>query len=605
MFRLSLLTAALLCSAFGQPWAPYRRSHFARTTPRRVQQQPAFDSTAATAADLRRAPTTANLPTPAPALGDPLHQPLAIAASPLHASAPHLTECFTFTQNCVILDATPYERRVNFDERKCAEMCMRSQGPSAQGYECRSLTFDKERGMCDLFAHAGNEFPGRFQAYDGVDYYEMLPNCPHRSRALNAPRLENVEPLSPFALAEKSTTSAPLPTTDAIVFTTAQPAATENLSTATSNGSCPLRTTPLLQRSDGYDILAEGETFFDFREEECVVACLTDGASINAPNKCLSFIYNTFTLDCVIYGDRSQPLGGAGEMRDNVETIFYEKMCIPDELTVLCPASAVIERFPNMAVLNHLSTTSKEPDLRQQLNPNGQGQLKQVTSTVDGYQQCVEQCLGAVKNLDFTCRSGQFFPTSRDNCVLNAVDHLQQPNLFFEQEEKGVQYFSLSVCTAPPQTDSLSNILTDTQLAADINGNSTAGQPPAEVVEDGSLTADNFSPTAVSTHSPKVDLMRKRLERLREYRQRQLTELSTLSNAKSPDVAHPLTTDSTYPDVNTFDTPNADYYEYSDQQQASPSASALQQQQSASTPSLFDLKFNVQRRTPNRASGNT
>ena len=63
--------------------------------------------------------------------------------------------------------------------------------------------------------------------------------------------------------------------------------------------------------------------------------------------------------------------------------------CETDELTKLCPSSAVIERFQSMALVG----------------------FEQLTSTVDDYQQCVELCLSAAKEFEFTCRSGQYFPT--------------------------------------------------------------------------------------------------------------------------------------------------------------------------------------------------
>jgi hypothetical protein len=98
------------------------------------------------------------------------------------------------------------------------------------------------------------------------------------------------------------------------------------------------------------------------------------------------------------------------------DAVYFEKKCYPSDQTGNCGAVILDPR--------HLLVG-----------------FNRKTVDAASYDQCLQQCLSAKQNFQFTCNSGQFYPdTQKDNCILNEETALTKPELYTPTEDNNIYF---------------------------------------------------------------------------------------------------------------------------------------------------------------------
>lgn len=75
-----------------------------------------------------------------------------------------LNECFVVAENCLLINTSPIERRIN-NLTECAEFC-------GNHSECRSFSYSEVMNICDIFASKNGTASSKLIRYSGYSYFQ-------------------------------------------------------------------------------------------------------------------------------------------------------------------------------------------------------------------------------------------------------------------------------------------------------------------------------------------------------------------------------------------------------------------------------------------------
>ncbi|CAD5206403.1 unnamed protein product [Bursaphelenchus okinawaensis] len=320
----------------------------------------------------------------------------------------YVKKCFRRVKNCLLMDAVPLERRINYKEDQCINFC---------GHHpyCQSVAYSKVMSICDIFDKRNGTGPIRTVNYIGTTYYEAL-----NSVALDCWR---------DGLNTLFYTKAPLP---AVLVDSNDASGEEErrrqVTKATSNpvmiapkDYCSTNQDVLLMKSVGFRIRAVGVIPLpqNSSETECVFSCLVNLARGHIPYKCSAASYSN-EAGCLIY--KSNPKAHQNLIPADSYT-HYEKTCVSRSMVELCKGYPIV-RQPQRVLLGFTSVTVKAGNLMD----------------------CLEMCF-----VDFQknggCKSVMFFYEEKEsNCVFNNESAVTQPSYFTEENDSPVDYASFENC---------------------------------------------------------------------------------------------------------------------------------------------------------------
>ncbi|VBB27355.1 unnamed protein product [Acanthocheilonema viteae] len=215
--------------------------------------------------------------------------------------------CFRVYNECIIVNAQPYERRSNMQLDECKQRCMQSQNGI---YSCRSFVHDITNKICDFFAHRGDQLPARL-----LKYYEHL----------------YLEPTFANGYRKASDT---------------------------------MRLNDLAKRDANQEICKEGKVIKYLRTEgfkldsanridlraynldACIDACTNNMDDKGHPFACHSFDYSE--SGCSLFGEAAT-LRGTTQLKQNSDANYYEKICVDNNL--MSSECQSINRFPQMILV--------------------------------------------------------------------------------------------------------------------------------------------------------------------------------------------------------------------------------------------------------------
>uniref|UniRef100_A0A914W580 Apple domain-containing protein n=1 Tax=Plectus sambesii TaxID=2011161 RepID=A0A914W580_9BILA len=299
--------------------------------------------------------------------------------------------CFRRYSNCIIVNAQPYERRSSKSLPECKSHCLSSQ---TGVYSCRSFVFDTINQVCDLFAHVGNQPPARLLQFQGRDYYEPTGATTGCESTVAADSLLAVP--APGVATATGLNGAATPV--------------DGAPTCEANESTKYLRIEGFQLQENDDLTLPGLTV-----EQCIEACTKNQGPTGEVAPCQSFDFVKGT--CIITLEAGVPLGN-GQLTQNANSDYYEKICVPNSSATGCPL--VFDRFPQMILVGFAETVVD----------------------ANTFEQCLDNCLNSQTLYGFRCTSGMFyFEEPQLNCILNTEDRASQPDLFTEENVDIVDYF--------------------------------------------------------------------------------------------------------------------------------------------------------------------
>ncbi|CAB3409381.1 unnamed protein product [Caenorhabditis bovis] len=167
-----------------------------------------------------------------------------------------------------------------------------------------------------------------------------------------------------------------------------------------SRCSTPNATTYL--RSEGTRLMEfSTKVLKDVTLNECANSCSKNDGT----DECLSFEYDSSTLQCSQHSDDGQPFGASVLAKASQTISFFQQICLLEE--ALCEAPYSFERYPQSILIGHAMKVE----------------------TVDGLSVCLSKCLLAHEQFNFLCKSVIYYYETGE-CIMNRDSKFIHPKLF-------------------------------------------------------------------------------------------------------------------------------------------------------------------------------
>ncbi|CAD5209155.1 unnamed protein product [Bursaphelenchus xylophilus] len=326
-----------------------------------------------------------------------------------------IKKCFRRVKNCLLMDAVPLERRINYKEDQCINFC---------GHHpyCQSVAYSKTMSICDIFDKRNGTGPIRTVNYVGTTYYEALNSVALDCWRDGLSSLFYTRAPTPAVLVDSQDISGEAADEDTRRQETKSFASKEPVMIAPKD-NCDADQDVLLMKSVGFRIRHLGVIPLpqNSSETECVFSCLVNLARGHIPYQCTAASYSSLS-GCLIYKSGSNAKGN-GHLIPANSFNHYEKACISRPMVELCKGYPII-RQPQRVLLGFTALTMKAESLVE----------------------CLELCF-----FDFEkngrCKSIMYFYEEReDNCVLNTESAISQPQFLAEENDSLVDYASFENC---------------------------------------------------------------------------------------------------------------------------------------------------------------
>ncbi|KAK6101335.1 PAN domain family protein [Brugia pahangi] len=311
--------------------------------------------------------------------------------------APDLSDaCFRIYNECIIISAQPYERKINMQLEQCKQRCMQSQSGI---YSCRSLVYDFANKICDFFSHQGDQPPAKLLKYYEHSYLEptFADGCD----------LEYV----------KKSKKATIHSIDGKLGNTIL----LNISTKedTNQKTCKEGTITKYLRTPGFKLDSVSQIDLKaYNLDACIDACTNNIDDKGRSFGCRSFVYDE--NGCSLFREVATSRG-VRQLKPNLYANYYEKICVEDDLISNGCQSA--NRFPQMILVG----------------------FAEIVVTARSFMRCFENCLKSRQLFAMNCTSAlYFYEELEQNCILNSENRQTQKNLFVEENTDIVDYFEIS-----------------------------------------------------------------------------------------------------------------------------------------------------------------
>ncbi|VIO91183.1 Uncharacterized protein BM_BM4248 [Brugia malayi] len=222
--------------------------------------------------------------------------------------APDLSDaCFRIYNECIIISAQPYERKINMQLEQCKQRCMQSQNGI---YSCRSLVYDFANKICDFFSHQGDQPPAKLLKYYEHSYLE--PTFADGYGKLGNTILLNV-----------------------------------STKEDTNQKTCKEGTITKYLRTPGFKLDSVSQIDLKaYNLDACIDACTNNIDDKGRSFGCRSFVYDE--NGCSLFREVATSRG-VRQLKPNLYANYYEKICVEDDLISNGCQSA--NRFPQMILV--------------------------------------------------------------------------------------------------------------------------------------------------------------------------------------------------------------------------------------------------------------
>uniref|UniRef100_A0A0R3RMT7 PAN domain protein n=1 Tax=Elaeophora elaphi TaxID=1147741 RepID=A0A0R3RMT7_9BILA len=304
--------------------------------------------------------------------------------------------CFRAYNECIVVNAQPYERRSNMQLQECKQQCMQSQNGV---YNCRSLVYDAANKICDFFAHQGDQLPAKL-----LKYYEHL---------YLEPTFANECDLK-YAKKSKSerADSANGKVSNVMLLN-------DSSKKDTNQQICEKGKVAKYLRTQGFKFDSTNRIdLYNYNLDACIHACTNNIDDKGRPFGCRSFDYSH--NGCSLFGEAVAPRA-TRYFKQSLDNNYYEKICVDDDL--MSDECQSINRFPQMILVG----------------------FAEAVVTASSFTGCFENCLKSRQLFAMNCTSAvYFYEELEQNCILNSENRQTQKNLFVEENSDIVDYFELS-----------------------------------------------------------------------------------------------------------------------------------------------------------------
>uniref|UniRef100_A0A915PQL9 Apple domain-containing protein n=1 Tax=Setaria digitata TaxID=48799 RepID=A0A915PQL9_9BILA len=302
--------------------------------------------------------------------------------------------CFRIYNECIIVNAQPYERRFNVLLEECKHRCMQTQN---NAYSCRLLVYDIANEICDFFAHRGDQLPAKL-----LKYQEHL--CLEPTFASGCDLKYARKPIKTGDVTGGQVSSA----VSLVDFTKKD----------MSYGSCDEGKVVKYLRTQGFEFNNVDRTDLGaYSLDTCMNACTNNIDGKGYTFECRSFDYNR--TRCSLLAESAR--GRFRELKRNSNANYYEKICVDADL--MSNECQTINRFPQMILVG----------------------FAEAVITAKSFMRCFESCLKSRQLFAINCTSVLYFYEESDqNCILNSENRKTQKNLFVEENTDVVDYFEIS-----------------------------------------------------------------------------------------------------------------------------------------------------------------
>ncbi|CAG9540559.1 unnamed protein product [Cercopithifilaria johnstoni] len=316
---------------------------------------------------------------------------------PIIIGKPDLSDvCFRVYNECIVVNAQPYERRSNMQLDECKQRCMQSQNDA---YSCRSLVYDITNKVCDFFTHQGDQPPSKLLKYYEHSYLE--PTFVNGCDLKYAKRMKTRE-------------------TDSTDKTINNAMLLNDLTKEDRNQeSCEEGKVVKYLRTQGFKFDSDNRINLKaYNLDRCIDACTNNIDDKRRPFRCRSFDYDE--NGCNLIGEVATRRGSR-QLKQNSISNYYEKICIDDDL--MSSDCQSINRFPQMILIG----------------------FAEAVITTQTFMGCFENCLKSRQLFAMNCTSAvYFYEELEQNCILNSENRQTQKNLFVEENADIVDYFEIN-----------------------------------------------------------------------------------------------------------------------------------------------------------------
>ncbi|VDK74081.1 unnamed protein product [Litomosoides sigmodontis] len=314
--------------------------------------------------------------------------------------------CFRLYNQCIVVNAQPYERRSNVQLTECKQRCMQSQNDV---YSCRSFVYDFTNKICDFFAHQGDQLPSKLLKYYEHSYLEPTFTDGCDLKYAGKTKLKRTD------FKGEGMNNGVVRNEDR------------------NQKSCERGKVVKYLQTQGF--MLDSASRIDLKTynlDACIGACTNNIDDKRHPFDCRSFDYSA--NGCSLFGEAAIPRGGKA-LKQNSDASYYEKICVDDGL--MSSECESVNRFPQMILVG----------------------FAEAVVTTQSFMECFENCLKSRQLFAMNCTSAiYFYEELEQNCILNSENRQTQKNLFVEETIDIVDYFEIN-CPLGKQKKMIDDLL--------------------------------------------------------------------------------------------------------------------------------------------------
>lgn len=263
---------------------------------------------------------------------------------------------------------------------ECLELCMkRKDGPPP--YCCKSVVYDSQWKFCDLFAIQART-QADFVRYPGRVYFSPIGNCTAQGAGTTASPGEVTGGPGAGAIVD-------CPAGQKAVLSIFQNATNPNLA----------GTTPISADSS----------------EKCGLLCVQNKDDKGNPFQCNAA---AFSKGQCVFSSQPPAENTAQTLKPGADPndLYLEKKCYPVDKAGTCTA---IVLDPHHLIVGY----------------------NRKTVDASSYDQCLQQCLTAKQQFQFTCNSGQYYAdATTENCILNEETRETKPDVYLSTDDNNIYF---------------------------------------------------------------------------------------------------------------------------------------------------------------------